>query len=1304
MKRRLCGRVLSAALCMWLAPVLSVPVAKAAVDESASDAAALVEHLIDMADISQGICCVLGCGDAKVALELARRDGFFVHVLDSDATGIETARRALDGEGLHGTRAVAEKSALSQLPYADNLVDLVVAACMTRGRLHELPLSEVLRVLRPGGKAVLGSGRDAGADAGGLSVEQLKEWTQAAGPGNSAVREDRFGTWAELTKPALPGVDDWSHWEHGPDNNPVSTDAVIKAPYMTQWLGTPLYIGMPAITTASAGRIFIAMGHIAHHEREEPWVNTLLARNGYNGTILWSRKLPDGYLAHRSAFIATPDVFYMIAMDGQGVLLLDPQTGEQVDRVHIPGLGGEWKWIALKDGVLFALVGKEKDPAETTMVRSSRTHWSWGELSKGYYRRRVPWGFGTKLLAYDLANKSVRWTHDEDQPVDSRAMVMGGGRLYVYGPDSHVRCLDAESGKVRWTNDDPEVRRLAEEPGRGLGSTPGFRSCCFSLYTPKALFFEAQTRMNVVAVSLEDGRLLWHRKKTTNNPNMIYLDGHLLVGIGDGGSTLVVDPLTGKTIEDLGFSKRSCARLTATPDSLFVRGMPEGLTRYDRKAKKVRFNAAVRPSCNDGVIGANGLLYMGPWLCDCNLSLMGRIAWCSAGDFEFEREATDADRLEVGQGDILRVAPLEVAADDWPTYRARTARNSATVVKAPEKATRIWEYHPERTNRSTAATAAGGLIFLCGNDGKVRALNAATGMLKWSFLTAGPIMQPPTIWNGRAYLGSGDGYIYALEAATGRLLWRFRAAPLERRIPVYGSLCSTWPVNTGVLVEDDVAYAAAGIVDYDGTYVYALDAVTGKIIWQNSSSGHLDKELRKGVSAQGVLTVAGGRLWMPGGNVISPAAYDLRTGEYLAGGPGNGAVRFEVNRGEEIGVLPGNYLMLGGRLRYSAVQNVVNPGRFDAITIPPGKGTGKALPLNSGKIPPAWDADKLVLVDGRKMVPTCYESGRIEQFIKGGDAKKRPKPTWSADWMGRRDIVSLVAAPNAVLAVCEASHPGRLATHWSVFCLNARDGAGLWEHPLPSPALPGSLLVDRRGRVIVVLRDGGVVCFGGYEAMRDRISALVKEASDPSVGRRRAINLLLAALEHASDLDARTLLVEQLKELGTDVQTEARKVGRIVDFRLLGPVPWDHQENPTDKVLVGEPDVDLTKEYSVDGATLRWQDYAADTLSAGIDLTRIYRRNTNVAAYAYAEVRLDKDQDLLLKIGSDDGFKCWFNGREAGRFDGARAYQADQNVLKVKGVRGVNRILLKITQGAGGWAFGARLTDAANVPIDLNVE
>ncbi len=1055
------------------------------------DEAAVAAHVVELAGIERGVCSVLGGDNAELALELARPGGFMVNLLDSRGLVVEAVKKSADERGLYGKSMTADKGPLKKLPYADNSVDFIVTAHLTGGELEKLHLPEILRVLRPRGKAVIGRLKRPVTGEKTLSASRLDSWLKSAEPVEFFTDEDSYGLWAVLTKPPLEGAADWTHWEHGPDNNPVSDDTAIRAPYMTHFLGLPYYISMPAISTVAEGRIFSAVGHIAHHKREEPWLNTLIAQNGYNGTELWTKKLPDGYLVHRSAFIATGNTFYMINPEGNGCLLLDPKTGEEKDRVRVPELKGEWKWMALVEGILYAMLGEKKDPPQTHLVRSVSLAWSWDDLSPGYYQDRVPWGFGNTILAYDLDRKKVLWTHTEEAPVDSRAMVIGDGKVFFYGPDSRVGCLNARTGKLLWANSDPRVRELIEEPGKGLTSTPGFRTTCFCLYTPKALFYEAQTRMNIVALSNADGSLLWHRKKTTNNPNMLYVDNNLVVGIGPRGSTQVIDPTTGKTIEDLGFSKHCCARLTACWDSYFCRGGTEGLTRYDRIAKKVIFNGAVRPPCNDGVIPANGLLYMGFWPCDCNLTMIGRVVMCPAGDFNFERKATDSDRLETVQPDPQQVALFDISEKDWPTYRADNTRSAASRAAVPDKTEKIWEFNPRGANLPTAPTAAGGLVFLGGDDCKVRALDAASGRLVWSFLAGGPLMQPPTLWQGRAYFGSGDGYIYALEAATGKLLWRFRAAPEERRIMVYGSLCSTWPVNSGILVEDGTAYAAAGIVDYDGTYVYALDAVTGKIKWQNNSTGHLDKQIRKGVCAQGILSVGQGRLWMPGGNVVSPASYDLATGKYLGGMPGDGMPK--TNRGEEVGVIGGRYLLLGGRLHYSPMDDVVKPNKFTVFDIRSGGEPGEGMDLTFRTIPPAWDEKGFFIVHGRfkviwderkspagrpYMIPAGYPLDGVEEYLGRGDAEGRwPESEWTAAELEGSETVSLAVARNAVLAVCETPVESSRNSRWTVRCLDRERGKVAWEHQLSSPALPGGLLVDRSGRVVVVHQDGTVACF-----------------------------------------------------------------------------------------------------------------------------------------------------------------------------------------------------------------------------------
>ena len=81
---------------------------------------------------------------------------------------------------------------------------------------------------------------------------------------------------------------------------------------------------------------------------------------------------------------------------------------------------------------------------------------------------------------------------------------------------------------------------------------------------------------------------------------------------------------------------------------------------------------------------------------------------------------------------------------------------------------------------------------------------------------------------------------------------------------------STWPAASGVLVDNGIAYVAAGIANYDGTYVYALNAKTGKVKWQNNTSGHLvSEDLVSGVSVQGHLLLSDDRLYLAGGNIAS---------------------------------------------------------------------------------------------------------------------------------------------------------------------------------------------------------------------------------------------------------------------------------------------------------------------------------------------------------------------------------------------------------------------------------------------------
>lgn len=1025
--------------------------------------------LAEQAGFRRGLCAVLGAGDGSLPLALAEENDWLVHVREPDSSKVASLRRLADDAGLPIQRLIAEEGSWKPLPYADNTIDFLVHRSGDGDGSGSIDASEILRVLRPEGIALVRGDVDP-AKAGGIAVTPVEFEGKA---------------WTRIVKPVPEGLDEWSHWEKAPDNNPVSTDVRIKAPYMTQFMAKPWYIGMPAVTTAAGGRTFLAMGHIAHHEREWDMLNRLVARNGYNGTILWERDLPPDYLVHRSAFIATKDTFHMI--NGDHCLLLDARTGEEKGALRIPGFPGDWKWMAMVDGVLYVLAGAPGDGVELVKGNRELGGWSWADLSKGYYGKH-PHGFGDAIAAWDLEARKVLWIHREDSLIDSRGLAIRDDSFFLYCPEKYFRCLDRTTGEELWRNEEKLTLEMIEEPGKGLTSTPGWRTQSMVVATPKSLVIQGQTRMNVIGISSENGEFLWQKRKVTNNPNAIYVDGKVVLGVGERGSHIVIDPVTGTVEDNLNFFKRACTRLTASTDSFFVRG--EGMTRFDRASKNVQIDGAVRPACNDGVIPAHGLLYLGPWACDCNLSLIGNVARTSAGNFSFDNAATSRERLE-REEDPDPAAPLEVTPEDWPTHRGDARRSGGSPVAVGRNARVLWHHEPVHAHVPTDATAAGELVFVGGEDGKVRALDTASGEPRWTFATAGAVKYPPTLAGGRAFFGSGDGHAYCLEAVTGRLLWKFRAAPVERHIMVYGTMSSTWPVNTGILVEGGRAFFGAGIVDHDGTCVCALDAATGEIAWENNSSGHLNPELRKGVSAQGTLTLHEGNLVLAGGNVVSPAAFDIETGRCLETPREQGQP--QSNGGKFVGVFGDGHLVAGGRILYSSPRNVSTKGSFDVWS-----GDRKRfLTLNYGGIPPAWNESVLASANFKYGKVTAFDAETLTGWIGKGfeddpnnrnrfsrnlvtAISARGEERWQSSLGGnsRFEALSLAVAPNAIVTVARYQDLRRATPQFFLTGLRTDNGAQLFQVELPGEPLPGALAIDRNGRMLVSLLDGGIVCVG----------------------------------------------------------------------------------------------------------------------------------------------------------------------------------------------------------------------------------
>ena len=1016
-----------------------------------SEASTTAKDILKRIGVSRGICVVLGDATGEMSVELARSSDLMIYLQLPRGDEVESTRRAVDKEGLYGTRIFVEKGSPTHIHLADHLADAVVVVDETTSKLRE---REALRVLRPRGRALLG---------------------------------DRM-----LVKPEPEGGDDWAYPFHGPDNNPQSSDQVARAPYLTQFLAEPRWAPVPQVAVSSAGRIFKIFGDSAPHEREESLLNTLAAFNGYNGTLLWKRKIMPGIMVLRNTIIATPDTLYLA--DDKSCKLIDAQTGrikgEIAPSPEVSG-GTFWKWMALEDGVLYALIGGQEQKDRVPRWRNLGHGWGGNQLGgRGFTQKKYPWGFGRDILAIDVKSGEVLWHYTEEEPVDSRAMVMKNGRLFLFRLESLLTCLDTESGEVLWRKTAETAPDLFEAFGevneKSWDGWTAWKTAPYLRCSNDVLFFSGMPLQKLLAVSAGDGRVLW--ENPTHNYYLILRDDGLY-GIGGGVNkqrdlmSRKLDLLTGEVLAELKVGRQACTRATGSIDGIFMRAN-EGTTRFDIASEKSRWISPMRPQCNDGVTIANGLIYSWPHVCDCHLSITGVSGLGPAGDFDFNPHISPLSRLERSGTATPEVATMTDSEADWPTYRADNTRSLTSRAVVPETSEQLWVYSPRHPVRPTAPIAAGGLVFVSGSDGIVHAWDASTGQPRWKAYTGGEIRYSPTYEQGRVYVGSGDGWVYAYEAQSGAQLWRFQAAPYPRKIPVFGTLLSTWPAASGVLVEDGTAYTGAGILNYDGTYVYALDAVTGSVQWKNTTSGHLDPEARTGVSVQGHLLLHDGKLYMAGGTVASPAVYDITDGICLnAPGPiremePNATVE-NSPRGSEL-FLFDNTVHVSGKPFYSDPQ----------IPVYEFKTLNRILHASSGGRDIGWvhyrsvqgnvpsasaPMDKVMCFKQSEENPAGkYLAAFKESYMTNRGLWSQPspllnspelKPLWERECHG---TTALAVSKNAVL----------VANRTELMALNLNGGGILWIQSLPAPPIPWGLAIDRDGRAIISLEDGRVLGFG----------------------------------------------------------------------------------------------------------------------------------------------------------------------------------------------------------------------------------
>jgi outer membrane protein assembly factor BamB len=968
-------------------------VSSAVADPSVSDT-------LEGIGLNRGVVAVLDVpgGGATFVVELANSSELTVYFQSANGDQIATVRKAAEKAGLLGRRIFVDAGSLDTIHLANNVADGILVSPSARGKTTD---EELLRALRPRAKALLG---------------------------------DR-----SLVKAVPEGIDEWTHPYHGPDNNPQSEDQLARGSFRTQFLAEPKFSPMPEQTVVAGGRIFKAMGHIAHKANQNEMLNTLLCINAYNGTILWKRALPSGFMLHRNTMIATEDALLM--GDAQSCKVIDAATGEVREEITVPAQitdGPVWKWMAMRDGILYGLVGNSEIQVDTQKSdRRGLGHWPWG-MWKGhdYTDPRTSFGFGRTLVAIDLKTKEILWQYQDDEFLDARAVCMNRDRIFCFSPERFLACINLDDGQLLWKNADEDLLSAIGPDTRAQHYVTGYATTCYMKCNDQFVFFAGPQRKQMVVASAENGSLSW----THPHGNLqLVLRDDAIYAAGPGTTGLRLDYTTGQKLSSLP-TRRSCTRATGCVDSIFYR-TAGGTVRVMTETNTAQHIAPMRPPCQDGVIVSNGHLYWGPWMCGCQLSLYGHIGLAPASQLENQTDVYADARWATTN--IDQVEPIDVRPGDWTTFRGDNARTDVTGVAIPAGVKLAWQVEVSSAELPTAPVAAGGMVFLANRAGVVRALDSS-GNEVWQAYTSGPVFYPPAVAHDRVYVGSADGRVYAYEARTGRLLWTFRVAPEDRWIPIYGKLMNAWPVAGGVVVDDGTVYAAAGIAHYDGTYVVALDALTGALKAHNSTSGTLSVEVNSGISLQGKLMIAEGELRFLAGNVYETARYDLKTLECL------NTPKVQVTSQFRTAFYP-FYPLYG---KYVSLEHT----RTDRSTLVhdasyEGSRFGN-LALQS-PLPPGVPKEK-------------QEAARWER--RHGNAE--PKVLWQ-DKADRR-FTSFVVSGDTLLVT---GHPDADSDRPFLAAINIEDGSDAWVQPLPAEAVKGGTAIDSNGWIYVALENGSLLCF-----------------------------------------------------------------------------------------------------------------------------------------------------------------------------------------------------------------------------------
>lgn len=765
-------------------------------------------EFIEQFKFSGGVVVALDFDDGKFLADLATDGPFLIQGLLKGDERVVAARQAIQRAGVYGKVSCNGYNG-RDLPYVDNLVNLLLV-----NESCQAPEAELMRVLIPGGRLVTKTPQG----------------------------------WKKRAKPMPDGIDEWNQHLRGADNNGVSLDDV-GPPQRLRWHDTPEYGRSKALSpsftsmVSAGGILFTIEDRATTEDINAPVDYHLVARDAFNGMRLWKRRMKQWSAWQTQSIKSIPTQQQRCLAAIGNVVYCCPE------------FGGPITALAARNGAQRQVYAGTERTSEFVIAGNAL----YGIQGAPYKLKK---GSATvadvTLFALDLRKGSKRWTQSIATEYIGATLAVKGNRL-VYHSQAGLACLDSETGKTMWTEaieHSPKPKAAQKKPKASKRKNLLKDYSVYSanehptiVLTDDIVF--CGIREYLSAKRLTDGKTLWTAMGTANY--MKSSDLFVANGLVWNRDLKGRDPKTGKVVRSLAqemtgpMSHDRCYRNRIT-HRYYLNSASGGADFVKLDGKAETPNPWARSTCGLAVMPANGMLYNGPYVCQCAIGAMATGVngfYNGSGDTDQLFTVKLAPRLTKGPAFAKTSAKSATTANDWPTYRYSGMRSGVIPATTPQKLTRRWQV--DIGSQPTAPTVAGGAVYVADRDSHtLHALDRETGRTRWTFIADGRIDSPPTYHEGLVLFGGRCGHVYCLRASDGQLVWKFSGLPERRLICDTGRLESAWPVNGSIMIHQDTAYFSAGRSTFldGGIGLFGLDPRTGRMKYGRILQGPYQDEDR----------------------------------------------------------------------------------------------------------------------------------------------------------------------------------------------------------------------------------------------------------------------------------------------------------------------------------------------------------------------------------------------------------------------------------------------------------------------------